>query len=312
MAEAHLRVLAVHGDVVGEVGVDEDDVGLGPLEPFERRLEVLGVQFERLVHHDVPGAAPARRLGREILDRLGVLLAVGGLLPDDGDARGRRQPAPLLLLFGPAHERVCELLDGSLQAEQVLEAALVQRLARSGGRHVRNPELLGDRAALLHQRRPERAEHDVDALAGQILDGALVGGAVALVVHQDQLHRDVGAGDVHSALLVRELHRELVAVAQAAAALALGAGQRQRRSELDLFGWRGLNGRRDEERCDQGDAVHWAPRPESETLLSYGNALGQRQRSGSAWKCAPVFRAARSPRNPAPRPEERSAEAWRR
>src|SRR5206468_2528085 len=85
----------------------------------------------------------------------------------------------------------------------------------------------------------------------------------------------LGACRVHSALLVRELHRELVAVAQAAAALALGAGQRHRRSELDLFGWRGLNGRRDEERCDQGDSVHWPPWPESETLLSYGNTLGE-------------------------------------
>src|SRR5207248_3353406 len=59
VAQARLRVLAVHGDVIGQVGIDQDDVRVHGLQTIQHGLEVLAVQIERLVHHDLPrGAAP--------------------------------------------------------------------------------------------------------------------------------------------------------------------------------------------------------------------------------------------------------------
>ena len=152
VAHARLRVLAVHGDVIGQVGIDQDDVRVQGLQTIQHGLEVLAVQIERLVHHDLPRGAAPRSLAGEVLDGLRVFLAVRGLLPDDGDARRRGQLSVLLLLLRPAHQCVPELLDRGLEPEQMLEPALVQRLAGAGRRDVGDVELLGDGASFLHQR----------------------------------------------------------------------------------------------------------------------------------------------------------------
>src|SRR6266542_2496154 len=147
MAEPGAHVLPVHGDVVGEVGVHEEEVDARRLDRAEEAAEVLAVELEGLVHRDGVGAAA---LGREVGDALPEVLPVRGVLPEQRDPRRARQLPRLLLLVDPPHERGAEELDRRDDAEEILIAAAVDVGGAAAAVHVRDLVLLGDRALGLH------------------------------------------------------------------------------------------------------------------------------------------------------------------
>src|SRR5438445_721685 len=52
VAEPLLGVLTMHGDVIGQVGIRQKDIGLGSADLGEQWRKVGAVQIERLIQHD--------------------------------------------------------------------------------------------------------------------------------------------------------------------------------------------------------------------------------------------------------------------
>ena len=106
--EALLGVLAVHGDVVGQVGIGEEGVGAGGLHLGQERDEVGAVEVELLVEHDLEGVGVV--LG-PLLHRGLVVLAVVGVLPGERDLERLRQLALLHPVLEELHRVVAEEVD---------------------------------------------------------------------------------------------------------------------------------------------------------------------------------------------------------
>src|SRR6266568_1825763 len=117
VAHAARDVLTVHGDVIGQVGVDEEEVDAGRLHLPQQRAEVLAVQLERIVDGDL---VPAAALLREVGDAPAEVLAVGGVLPDERDLGGLRELARLLLLIDPRMSVVPSSSTGEIRPKRYL------------------------------------------------------------------------------------------------------------------------------------------------------------------------------------------------
>ena len=140
VVEPHLGVGAVHRDVVLEVGVAHEEVGLRGLDAGQEGLEVGRVELEALVEDD-------RELLRvrlhEVLHPLLEVLSVLGVLPDEGDLQGRLQ------LPGPD--------------EVVEELHLGRRRDSRRGRAFRKPTCSGRRCSWRRPRRRRTARRSARA-----------------------------------------------------------------------------------------------------------------------------------------------------
>src|SRR6266508_1597388 len=279
VTQAGRDVLPVHRDVVGQVRVDEEEVHARGLHLPEQGAEVLPVQLERLVHRDLIRAA----LPGEVRDALAEVLAVGGVLPQERDLRGLRELARALLLVDPLHEGRAEQLDGRDEAEEVLEAALVDLRRAAAAVHVGDLVLLGDGGLRLDEVARVRAEQEVDPVAvHQAVGEAHRRRLRGRVVEEDELHRQLLPADLEPALLVRLLEGEVVALLEEAADARLGTRERERRADEDLV-LGGVGDRGDERRRGERGG-----RGERERHGTAGRAHGGSGTSGAAgaavWK----------------------------
>src|SRR5439155_1538296 len=94
----------------------------------------------------------------EVRYALAEILAVRGVLPHERDAGGPGQPAGLLLLVDPGHERRAEQLDRRHDAEQILVAAFINLAGGAAAVDVWHPVLRGPTHAACSRSR-RGAEH---------------------------------------------------------------------------------------------------------------------------------------------------------
>jgi len=231
VAKAGGHVLPLHGDVVGQVRVREEEVGLGGLHLAEQRGEVLAGELERLVHHHLVVLGLVGPLG----DALAEVLPVRGVLPEQRDGGGLGQLAGLLLRVDPLHDRLRQQLHRRQQPEHPLVAALVDGGGGAAAVHVGDGVLLRHHALRLHQIGGIGAEQELHLVAvDQAIGQGSGGGLGAGVVQQRQPDLHLLPADVDAALLVGLLECQLVSLLVEAAGPRLGARQRQGGADQDL------------------------------------------------------------------------------
>src|SRR5665213_2481394 len=231
-----LGVLALHRDVVVEVRVRHERVGVRRLHLLEQRREVFSVQVERFGQHDLV----VRRLllrARGETDR--EVAAVRGVLVHDRHAQRLGQLLLRLHLLDEVALGIGEAFDRGQQAEDRLETALVDRRRGAAAADVRDAVLVRNDRLRLHEIGRIAAQHRVDVvLHRQPLVQVARGRGIGLVVVDDQLDGDLAAvrPELHAAVVVDLFGRELVPRLVVRADRALFARQGEDGPDHDLRG----------------------------------------------------------------------------